>query len=140
MPPHFLPGVGVPGKRSAPNPREAPMAANPVPITSRTLEIDLRFPDDGTPTLVCRGRITTETSGLFKSEVKKLVPQSKLVIVDFSNVEYIDSSGLGTVLATYISARSAGCSLKLVHLSQRVKDLLQLTRLSTVFEGYGEYL
>ena len=116
------------------------MAANPVPIPSRTLDIDLRIGDDGTPTLVCRGRITTETSGLFKSEVKKLVPQSKLVIADFSNVDYIDSSGLGTVLATYISTRSAGCSLKLVHLNQRVKDLLQLTRLATVFEGYGEYL
>jgi anti-sigma B factor antagonist len=115
------------------------MAANPVP-TPRTLEIDSRIPDDGTPTLICRGRITTETSGLFKAEVKKWVPRSKLVIVDLSNVHYIDSSGLGIVLATYISAKSAGCTLRLVNLSQRIKDLLQLTRLASVFEGYGEYL
>ena len=90
--------------------------------------------------LVCRGCITTETSGRFKSEVKKLLPQSKLVIVDLGQVNHIDSSGLGTVLATYISAKSAGCDLRLVHLSQRIKDLLQLTRLPSVFEGYGEYL
>jgi anti-sigma B factor antagonist len=116
------------------------MAANPVPAPPRTLEIDFHIPDDGTPTLICRGRITTETSGLFKAEVKKLVPQSKLIIVDLSKVDYIDSSGLGTVLATYISAKSAGCTVRLVNLSQRIKDLLQLTRLASVFEGYGEYL
>jgi anti-sigma B factor antagonist len=115
------------------------MAANPVP-TPRTLEIDFHIPEDGAPTLLCRGRITTETSGLFKSEVKKWVPRSKLVIVDLGKVDYVDSSGLGTVLATYVSAKSAGCTLRLVNLSQRIKDLLQLTRLASVFEAYGEYL
>lgn len=116
------------------------MAANPVPIAPRTLDINYRLAADGTPTLVCRGRITTETSGLFKSEVKKLVPQNEVIIVDLSDVDYVDSSGLGTVLATYISARSAGCTLKMINFSQRVKELLQLTRLASVFEGYGEYL
>jgi anti-sigma B factor antagonist len=115
------------------------MAANPV-LTPRTLEIDSHIPDDGTPTLRCRGRITTETSGLFKTEVKNWVPRSKLVIVDLSNVDYIDSSGLGTVLATYITAKAAGCTVRLVNLTPRIKDLLQLTRLASVFEGYGEYL
>ncbi|HET7184558.1 MAG TPA: STAS domain-containing protein [Terriglobales bacterium] len=116
------------------------MAANPVPVQPRTLEIDFQIPQDGTPTLICRGRITTETSGLFKSEVKKLIPQSKLIVVDLSKVDYIDSSGLGTVLATYVSAKTSGCTLKLVNLNQRIKELLQLTRLASVFEGYGEYL
>jgi anti-sigma B factor antagonist len=112
------------------------MTAHPVPL--RTLEIDFRIPDDGTPTLICRGRICTETSPLFKSEVKKWVPRSKLVIVDLSQVNYIDSSGLGTLLATYISAKSAGCDLKLINLTQRIKDLLHLTRLASVFESWGD--
>jgi anti-anti-sigma factor len=116
------------------------MAANPVPIQPRSLEIDFRIPQDGTPTLICRGRITTETSGLFKLEIKKLIPQSKLIVVDLSKVDYIDSSGLGTVLATYVSAKTSGCTLQLVNLNQRIKDLLQLTRLASVFEGFGEYL
>jgi anti-anti-sigma factor len=114
------------------------MAAYPVPVPLCTLEIDFRIPDDGTPTLICRGRITSETSGLFKAEVKKWVPRSRLVIVDLSKVRYIDSSGLGTLLATYISAKSAGCDLKLVNLTQRIKELLHLTRLASVFEGYGD--
>jgi anti-sigma B factor antagonist len=114
------------------------MAAYPVPVPLSTFEIDFRIPDDGTPTLVCRGRLTFETSGVFKSEVKKWVPRSKLVIVDLSKVTYIDSCGLGTLLATYISAKSAGCDLKLVNLTQRIKELLHLTRLSSVFESWGD--
>jgi len=114
------------------------MAAHPVPVPTPTLEIDFRIPDDGTPTLVCRGRITLETCGLFKSEVKKWVPGSKLVIVDLSKVSYIDSSGLGTVLATYISAKSAGCDLKLINFTQRIKELLHMTRLASVFESWGD--
>ena len=114
------------------------MAAHPVPVPSCTLEIDFRIPQDGTPTLVCRGRMTIETCGMFKSEVKKWVPLSKLVIVDLSKVTYIDSCGLGTLLATHISAKSAGCNLKLINLSQRIKEVLHMTRLSAVFESWGD--
>lgn len=116
------------------------MAANAIPVPPRNLEIDFHIPEDGTPTLVCRGRITSETADLFKSEVKKWTARSKLVIVDLSQVNHIDSSGLGTVLATYITAKSGGCTLCLVNLTQRIKDLLRLTQLASVFEGYGEYL
>jgi len=94
----------------------------------------------GATVLYCSGRLTSETSDALKSEVKKLLPNTKRIVVDLSHVEHMDSSGLGTVLATYISAKSAGCELKLVNLSQRVKELLQLTRLASVFEAYGEYL
>lgn len=114
------------------------MAVHPVPVPLSTFEIDFRIPEDGTPTLVCRGRMTIETCGMFKSEVKKWVPLSKLVIVDLSKVTYIDSCGLGTLLATYISAKSAGCNLKLINLSQRIKELLHMTRLSALFESWGD--
>jgi anti-sigma B factor antagonist len=100
--------------------------------------MDFRIPDDGTPTLVCRGRISLETCGTFRSEVKKWVARSKLVIVDLSKVTYIDSAGLGAVLAAYISAKSAGSDLKLINLTQRIKDLLHLTRLISVFEAHGD--
>ncbi len=116
------------------------MAANPVPLPSKTLNIDVRLGEDGVPILVCRGRITAETSGLFKSEVKNLIPTHKLIVADLSAVEHVDSSGLGTILATYVSARAAGSDLKLVNLSQRVSDLLRMTKLASVFEEYGGYL
>ncbi len=109
------------------------MPAGAVPFSPWPLTIDFRIPDDGTPTLVCCGRITHETCDFFKAEVKRLVPRNKLIIVDFSRVKFIDSSGLGTVLATYLSAKAAGCTLKLVNFSDRVKDLLRITRLAAIF-------
>jgi anti-sigma B factor antagonist len=115
------------------------MAANPIPLPSRTLTVSVST-SDGFPTLHFHGRITRDTSDLFKSEVKQLVPAAKRIVVDFCDVNYVDSSGLGTIVGTYISARTAGCDVKFVNFSQRVKELLQLTRLASVFEGYGEYL
>lgn len=116
------------------------MAANPVPITSKFLTIEHRMAADGSPLLKCHGRLIGDTGEQPKTEVKKLLSTNKRIVVDLSSVEHMDSSGLGTVLATYVSARTAGCELKLVNLSQRVSDLLRLTKLASVFEGYGEYL
>ena len=101
----------------------------------RTFAIDHTTDPDGTPTLVCRGRFTLETSGLFRSEVKSLSPQHKLVQADLSGVDYVDSAGLGSLLGTYISAQSDGCHLKLVNVHPRVKDLLNIAHLNKVFEG-----
>jgi anti-sigma B factor antagonist len=116
------------------------MAANPVPISSRQFTIQLETGADGVPVLRCNGRLVGNTAEQLKSEVKKLLPEHKRIVVDLSQVDHMDSSGLGTVLAAYISAKSAGADLKLVNLNQRLSDLLKLTRLASVFEGYGEYL
>jgi len=53
-------------------------------------------------------------------------------------VPYVDSSGLGTVLGAYMSAKSAGCELKLISVHPTVRDLLNITRLASVFEGQGQ--
>ena len=110
------------------------MAATPLPTPQRTLSIDHAPSDDAIATLVCKGQITLETSGAFKSEVKKLAPAHKYILVDLSEVDFVDSFGLGDVLAAYIAARSVGCNLKLVKAHPRVKDLLDITRLASVLE------
>ncbi len=115
------------------------MAANPVPISPPNLTINVQSTGNSV-VLRCAGRLTSETSETLKSQVKKLLPDTKRIVVDLGGVEHMDSSGLGTLLATYVSARSAGCEFRLINLSQRVSDLLKLTKLSTVFEGYGEFL
>ena len=51
---------------------------------------------------------------------------------------YVDSSGLGTVLGAYTSAKSVGCELKLIKVHPTVRDLLNITRLASVFEGQGQ--
>jgi len=117
--------------------REACVAAKS-PTPQHTLTIERVVSSDGTLTLVCRGHIVVETADRFKSEVKSLAPQHKCIQADLSSVPYVDSSGLGTVLATYMSAKHAGCELKLINVHPNVRDLLNVTRLTSVFEGSGK--
>jgi len=102
------------------------MAANP---SSTQLDVTT----DRTPTettVHCTGSITSETVELLKTSVKPLLSPGKMVALDLANVSYMDSSGLGTVVGLYASAKAASCQLKLVNLNQRLKELLTLTRLT----------
>lgn len=85
----------------------------------------------------CSGRIVfgEETSEL-RETVKKLLAQNSRVLLNLAGVNYIDSGGLGTLVALYTTARSSGASIKLANLTERVGDLLQVTKLLTVFEVY----
>jgi anti-anti-sigma factor len=58
------------------------------------------------------------------------------IILSLKGVNYIDSSGLSTLIACFVSTSKQNGKLKLAHLTTRVHDLLQITRLSTVFESY----
>jgi anti-sigma B factor antagonist len=85
-----------------------------------------------------RGRITLgpETEAL-RSKLKQLIDGGQQrIILDLGEVTYIDSVGLSTLVASYTSARRAGGDLKLLRLPRGVHQLLQITRLSTVFEIY----
>jgi anti-anti-sigma factor len=88
--------------------------------------------DGGTPTLVCRGRITTETANHFRSEIKTLAPKHRFLKADLGGINFVDSEGLGSILGTYIVALSHGCDLMLVNVNSRVKDLLDITHLEAV--------
>ena len=65
-----------------------------------------------------------------------VITQSKRVVLNLSGVTYIDSGGLGTLVALYTTARNNGGSIKLANLTQRVGDLLQVTKLVTIFDVY----
>ena len=85
----------------------------------------------------CVGRIVFgEESADLRDTVKMLLGQNNRVILNLSGVTYIDSGGLGTLVALYTTAHNAGGGLKLCNLTQRVGDLLQVTKLYTIFEVY----
>lgn len=87
-----------------------------------------------------RGRVTLgpETEAL-RNKLKQLVSDGHLcIILDLGEVTYLDSVGLSTLVAGYTSARRAGGDVKLLHLPRGVHQLLQITRLSTVFEIYED--
>jgi anti-sigma B factor antagonist len=83
-----------------------------------------------------RGQITLgEETGVIREKIKALLEAGHMrIIVDLAEVTYIDSAGLATLVWAYTSSRKLGGNVKLLHLTKRVRDLLQITRLSTVFE------
>lgn len=93
---------------------------------------------NGVMVLDLRGRITLgEETEALRGRVKQLVEGGYTrIILNLEEVNYIDSVGLSTLVASYTSARKQGGNVKLLHLTRRVHDLLQITRLSTVFEIY----
>jgi len=92
---------------------------------------------NGITIILCNGRIVFgDESSQLREQVKSSLAQSKKIILNLGGVSYIDSGGLGMLVALYTSARSAGGDIKLANLTQRVGDILQITKLSTVFEVY----
>jgi anti-sigma B factor antagonist len=87
----------------------------------------------------CSGRVVFgEESATLRDTVKKLIAQSPNIVLSLKEVNFIDSGGLGTLVSLYTTARNAGGAVKLARLSQRVGDLLQVTKLLTIFEVFDD--
>lgn len=75
-----------------------------------------------------------EESALLRKRVKHLLDNSRQIVLDLAGVTHIDSGGLGTLVALYASARRVGGQIKLANLGDHPKEVLQITKLVTVFE------
>jgi anti-sigma B factor antagonist len=94
---------------------------------------------DGVMIVDCSGRIVFgEESANLRDLVKKLLAQSPRVVLNMHDVTHVDSGGLGTLVSLYTTARNAGGAIKLAKLSQRVGELLQITKLLTIFDVYDD--
>jgi len=94
---------------------------------------------EGVLVVDCSGRLVFgEESASLRDTVKKLLSQSPMVVMNLREVNYIDSGGLGTLVSLFTTARNAGGAVKLASVSQRVGDLLQVTKLFTIFEVFDE--
>jgi anti-sigma B factor antagonist len=82
--------------------------------------------------------VAGDTDGVYQ-EVRKLIPVSKKLVLDLTDLAYMDSMGLGTIIRLYVSAKSVGCNLELINLSKRIRELLGLTNLLSVFSMCGEH-
>jgi anti-sigma B factor antagonist len=84
------------------------------------------------------GRITLgEGSGKLRDTVREILGKGqKKIVLNLGDVGYIDSSGLGELVSSYTTAANQGAKVKLVNLQQKVSDLLQITKLYTVFETF----
>ncbi len=86
------------------------------------------------------GRITLgEGSSTLRDALRDLVAKGhKKILLNLGDVSYIDSSGIGELVSGFTSVSNLGGSLKLLSLTKRVKDLLQITKLYTVFEVHDD--
>ena len=92
---------------------------------------------DGVTVVDCAGRIVFgDESALLRDTVRKLIGENSRIVLNLADISYIDSGGLGTLVALYTTARNAGGAVKLANLTQRVGDLLQVTKLVTTFEVF----
>jgi anti-anti-sigma factor len=107
------------------------MAANPrIPL------LELHIETEKTPAETifrCEGKLTSSTAAQFREPIHEAITASKRVVLDLSKVKNMDSSGLGVLVSLWVSAKRAGCELKLISLSERVSELLHLTSLDKLF-------
>src|ERR1700720_3187306 len=80
-----------------------------------------------------------EGSPLLRKTVRDLLEEKRiLILLNLADVDYIDSSGIGELVSAYTGVKNRGGALKLLHLTKKVHDLLQLTKLFTVFDVYSD--
>jgi anti-sigma B factor antagonist len=86
------------------------------------------------------GRITLgEGASVFRDVIRDLAAKgNKKILVNLADVSYIDSSGIGEMVSSFTTVTNHGGQLKLLSLTKRVKDLLQITKLYTVFEVFED--
>ena len=113
------------------------MSADAIPFCRLRLRVEVKE----TETVVrCSGRLTSDYAEEFKNEVHRLIPGCKVVVLDFTQVEHMDSSGIGAVVRLYVSAKKENCELRLVNFNQRIRDLLGLSGLLKIFGDCGKYM
>ena len=105
------------------------------------MELRATYRDAGVVTVVdIGGRITLgEGSALLRKTIRELLDEGRTkIVLNLADVNYIDSSGIGELVTAFTTVKKNGGNLKLLHLTKKVHDLLQLTKLFTVFDVFSD--
>jgi len=113
------------------------MASNPGMAAEFGLETE-KTQDEATVRVF--GRITSATSADLVNTVRELIPDRKRVVLDLTNVDHIDSSGLGALVTMHVHATKANCELEVTNQKPRIRDLFRTVKLDSIFSGHEEYL
>jgi len=93
---------------------------------------------DGVTVVELNGRIVLgEESNSLREKLKSLIAEGKKkIVLNMAEIKYIDSAGLGTLVAAHLSAKNQGASVRLCHLGEKFHEVMQLTKLLTIFDVY----
>ena len=95
--------------------------------------------NDDAATVKVQGMLVWGLTNLLYDTGRKLISEKKRVVLDLAELTHMDSMGIGTLVRLYVSAKAAGCELELIHVGKRVRELLSLTKLLSVFAVCGEH-
>lgn len=104
------------------------------PVSQLTLVTSV---EGDTAVVRCNGKLIAGGTGGLQSEVRGLIPSHKRIVLDLANLNYMDSSGLGSIIGLYTSAKTAGTRLELINMSERVMSLFRMTNVLSLFEIPG---
>jgi anti-sigma B factor antagonist len=93
---------------------------------------------DGVSVVTLDGRIVLgEETNSFREKLKSMLAEGKKqIVLNMVNIKYIDSSGLGTLVAAHVSAKTQGASVRLCNLGKKSQEVMQITKLPTIFDVY----
>ena len=98
------------------------------------LSLETRVAEDVT-VICCKGRIAYRAeAAALSGEFAELAPQTRRVVIDLSGVEMIDAAGLGALISVALTAQASLCSVTLAAPANLIRELLELTKLTSVFE------
>jgi anti-anti-sigma factor len=106
--------------------------------TGPVLTLEVQICAGNVAVVHCHGKLVAGVTDILYSCVTPLIPNHKRIVLDLSDLKHTDSMGLGALVRLYVSAKSAGSSLELMHLSKQIQHLLGLTNMLAVFTIIGE--
>jgi anti-sigma B factor antagonist len=107
------------------------------PAAASVLALDVHRSGDQV-VVRCRGKLVAGVSDFLYAETRQLIPGSKKIVLDLTELTNMDSMGLGAIVRLYVSAKSAGCELQLINLGPKIRQLLGVTHLLGVLASIGE--
>jgi anti-sigma B factor antagonist len=104
------------------------------------MSLDIRETDrEGIAILALKGRLTVGEASIIRDKVQELLAKGRNnIIFDLGQVDYIDSTGLGSMVICFTTIKKSGGALKLLNLNKRNIELLLLTKLHTIFEVFSD--
>jgi anti-sigma B factor antagonist len=111
-----------------------------MPTEASAPQLTLDVERTGTTTVVrLHGKLVSGTGDVLYANVSRLIPESKRIVLDLTELSVMDSMGLGTLVRLYVSARTHGCTVELINIGKRIRELLELTHIWEVFATVGEH-
>ena len=112
------------------------MTGNSTASSTRGFRVQRREAEDCT-IVECFGRLTSDNVPALKEAMRDACQKKTRIVLDLKEVPMMDSSGLGAVVALYVSARTRGCKLELENASKQIVELFSITNVLSLFESTG---